>query len=1498
MTTYNLKLAIGLDGVPQVVGGLKQVEAQVEQAGGRTQSATGRMAAGMSTVTTASGRMATEHGRHMGQMSHGMTALEMRVQALTMRVMNLTMAAALVAAPFVALGLVLKSTYGEIEQFNLSAIQMAALISSFQKGGDPGENYRKAKEYAEGLVPVLEAIDAETAASASGLQIITEEMIKQRVLLDGNNTAAVEGFKNLANAASVIASGYQNQEIQLRQEIRSLMQGEVDMNSQLSQQINAMVGGGLKDKVELWKKEGTIIENLGGLLRGYGAASEDIGATWSAIGSTMSTIWSQISRGGFTEMYRDVNALLASMNDYLKAHAADIGGVVRRGYLAVVGTLETIGELWQAIAPAVMTVLRPAWELTKMIFDGWGMIAYAVLPEVAERIKAMLYLVYDFAAVLDSTARLLIAALTFNVDGMQAYANDLKTVFGTIGTDFKKAFGPELLDEVFARVDEYQRKAGQKNFVELPGLDEPKDEKALKAARERAEQYAQTLRQLADARRASNPLLSDEARETERLAIQYDALVAKYPAHRAELERNRAMDLQQLQLSRQLRAEQEQTKRSFAALTAAMAEGQAVTESVATAQQRFNAEIERLDALFLAGHVGLDAYWRKIEQLYVELESGPKKAAAEFRALMDEINGMSFEAPGVTSFGDPLTDGIGKAVEAVNRLNLAYANQQKHLAAIEAQRVKIDKTTVKGSKEQADALAALGKQEQRAAEVNFQTQLGGYRELFGTTKSLFAEQSKERKALHALEQTFAAIEIALNLQKAVSAAVTAVATQGSGDPYSAFARIAAMAALMGGVLAMAGISFGGGGGGGVSAPAAKPGSGTVLGDPTAVSDSSARVLELLEDIHASEYRELRGIHDSMRDLNNNIKGIVSGIFRTIGGFGGFEEVTSSNLAQKAVGWQQKHDSNVLVQAFSGGIMELLAKPVEKLLGGTLGAIAGGLLKLPGQVFDKLFEWGGKASEKLFGGKVRTSVTGSGLAVGAISIGDLLGGQDAQVQQYADIYRSKSGGWFGKKKISTWREYSTVDGEITRLITQVFSDMGQTLTTLAGGLGADVNRALAYVFKIDAINLKDKSSEEINQILSGVIGAAGDSAAKAILGEVISAYQQVGEGLLETAVRLYATQEVVRDTLEMTGQQMSGDAIALSQALADLAGGVKELREAAESYYDKFFSDAEKQADLTKKLSASMGDLNMILPASRQGYRNLVEALDLNNEADRERYVRLIELASGADRYYKALEEGAEKALASLRQNLTDTLGAARNAAEALRQILGGPLGGASPERLYAERLQAFEAARRLGRADELPELGKALLEASRAYNASGAGYQSDLDTVTRALGQIAGIQGSPTLSAAERQVQLLDDIRAAIEEENLAQLQLLSAQTGLLRELVRQYLGAQGQRPSFAVGSAYIPRDMTADIHQGEMIIDRASAQVLRKYGIPASGGDNREVVRVLEKMEARLERVEAHTAANVRVNQAGFSQTIALNEKQAAASTELASKTRLAGAA
>ncbi len=88
--------------------------------------------------------------------------------------------------------------------------------------------------------------------------------------------------------------------------------------------------------------------------------------------------------------------------------------------------------------------------------------------------------------------------------------------------------------------------------------------------------------------------------------------------------------------------------------------------------------------------------------------------------------------------------------------------------------------------------------------------------------------------------TAAGIENAANSSKAVTGAVASVATQGSGDPYTAFARIAAMIALMTSVLAIAGIAFGGSGSGS-SAPASGPtytGKSPVLGAADDVGSES------------------------------------------------------------------------------------------------------------------------------------------------------------------------------------------------------------------------------------------------------------------------------------------------------------------------------------------------------------------------------------------------------------------------------------------------------------------------------------------------------------------------------------------------------------------------------------------------------------------------------------------------------------------------------------
>ncbi|MBC7963801.1 MAG: tape measure protein [Steroidobacteraceae bacterium] len=88
--------------------------------------------------------------------------------------------------------------------------------------------------------------------------------------------------------------------------------------------------------------------------------------------------------------------------------------------------------------------------------------------------------------------------------------------------------------------------------------------------------------------------------------------------------------------------------------------------------------------------------------------------------------------------------------------------------------------------------------------------------------------------------------------------------------------------------------------------------------------------------------------------------------------------------------------------------------------------------------------------------------------------------------------------------------------------------------------------------------------------------------------------------------------------------------------------------------------------------------------------------------------------------------------------------------------------------------------------------------------------------------------------------------------------------------------------PAFASGSPYIPYDMTANIHQGEIVMDRASSDVLRKYGIPTSGSaDNKELIAEIKELRKEVIELKSHAKAAVVVQQAGFKGVIDVNERQ-----------------
>jgi len=349
-----------------------------------------------------------------------------------------------------------KPAYDAVEQYNQSVIKIAAMMTSLagaQGVSDISRFYKEATEYAQWLVNELEKIDAKTIASAQDLMVMTEEMAKQGIFLK-DNKEELQAFANIANAVAVISQGSAAKEVQLRQELRALLQGQVDAHSQLASQLNAMVGGTLKEKVELWKREGTIIQNIGNLLVGYSEASKDLEGTWGAIGSTMQTLKNQIMRMGFREAYTEINNFLKSIIEFTRKNAEIISSGIYKGWLAVKGVLESI---WNIIEPFV-PLFALIGQLIGMIANGLSLIAGVILPPLTQRLGYIIKAMLEWVALVGNLANAFWKLLTGDFAGAKKEALEVAQNFRLSGKYISEAFRGGLSDEMLKRYDEWEKK--------------------------------------------------------------------------------------------------------------------------------------------------------------------------------------------------------------------------------------------------------------------------------------------------------------------------------------------------------------------------------------------------------------------------------------------------------------------------------------------------------------------------------------------------------------------------------------------------------------------------------------------------------------------------------------------------------------------------------------------------------------------------------------------------------------------------------------------------------------------------------------------------------------------------------------------------------------------------------------------------------------------------------------------------------------------------------
>ncbi len=276
-----------------------------------------------------------------------------------------------------------------------------------------------------------------------------------------------------------------------------------------------------------------------------------------------------------------------------------------------------------------------------------------------------------------------------------------------------------------------------------------------------------------------------------------------------------------------------------------------------------------------------------------------------------------------------------------------------------------------------------------------------------------------------------------------------------------------------------------------SLPASNTGTGTVLGDASAKSESIKRSIDALKEVDTVMLTYSRQMAASLQSIDSQIGNLASLVVRT-GNINASQGITT--------GFAQNTTGKVLEGLITGG--GVLSK--IPIVGGIIGAV-------------------GSIVGSLFGTK--TSVIGSGLYGGAQSLQDILaGGFDASY--YSDIKKKKK--FFGitsSTKYST--QYSNADAGLENQFTLILRQFNDAVLAAAGPLGEATDLIQArlnhFVVNIGKIDLQGLTGDEIEEKLVAVFGAAADDMAKAAF-PGIERFQTVGEGLFETLVRVASTVE--------------------------------------------------------------------------------------------------------------------------------------------------------------------------------------------------------------------------------------------------------------------------------------------------------------------------------------------------------------------------------------
>ena len=1183
---------------------------------------------------------------------------EMSMASMTRAVLRFYAAYYVISTVVGVVGRAFMSGVEAIDNMQLSAVTVAATITNLQgTSGNVVENYKNNLIYAKALVPVLMQIDAFSLANLEQVRLINDALAVHGVILDGSNKKQIASMTALTNTIAIFTKG-QNQTQQSIQETNAALNGEVTSRNRLALMLDQQIKrqgdykDGLKGLNIEAQKHGDWLERIAPYLVGINAATGDISKTWEAVKTSLQTTWMILQTEIFADFYKGLVTSGQEAIGWARENAPLIGQYFKIS-MNVVG--DAIGAVW-GVLKGFAPMARDFGTAVGFVAYGWGGV-FAALKPIGEFLGNSVQLAWELVKMIGNAAVAIGALATRQFAVADVAWEEAKKSAGKISELSEKnhkILTTDIMDSIAKYDLQYKaaKKATEAGYVPkvTPGKD-TEDAKKAAAAREAAEkQITEVIRKNVYEREAVGKdnyekdliRINQEVEKYKEAGVS-KALIAKYVASETAIAKAKQTDTELTEQIKIAKANQEYYDNAEKFLK------ELEIQLTASAKKREESEIHS---------------WQKSSDAAVEAME--KEIALGLKLSMQTINKPQTEADEarkmVTFYND-----IKGMEEQYRKEKLNWIEKE---AALKRQKGEEEVATLKWVATQREM---LNRENLKEIEEKFDydnkytkdtiTNMG---KVLDAAMNLYDKDSSEYNRLaewkKGIQLAEIALEVAKNVQllsfmvaqnamysaamakKAASLQLTAaeaVLTQGEGDPYTAFARIAAMMAIVAGVLSAVGVAggFGGGGGSSVSSSPAYGQNTTVLGGANGQgSESITKSWELLQDTYDMENTKLTGIYNEMKNLNNNITGIVRGIIS--GGITGASFDTNSSGIKNTFETIANGAANLVELGTAGWLAFAAISPMLALTpAGWAVAAAIAVDKVLGVgIVGKAIGW---ISSGIFGGDITPG--GSGISV-----------QKGGTAVYPYQRWTESGGWFSSDK-DRYKQ-GALNAELTNLFSGpngIFTNLRSQMIGLAEVLGGDVAKAsqsLEDLFGTFEINLAGLDAEGINKKLNEEISRISDNYAKVVFGELVNLYQKVGEGAYETVMRLTVDLFSILSIFEKIGEPMTltgNAAIKLSEDLISLAGGLDKLTEAANAYYDKFFSDAEKQADLQESLTSIMEGMNLILPDTRAGYRYMTEeiqkAMFAGQEWAKSAYVTMLQLAENADQYYSTLEDAIEEA---------------------------------------------------------------------------------------------------------------------------------------------------------------------------------------------------------------------------------------------------------------